>query len=409
MDLSGFCRYCLTEDDAKTPIVEDPDGLAEKINMCLPNKFSEEDPFPKMICNGCHRKLLETYNFFMCIQETENHFRGILDQMNQPPSDCDVEAPTVRRPSKRKSGPCKRLPVKSPKKTAHTDVAEKNEDSSKNEDDPSESLTEKQDKPLHVCEICDRTFQNLLAFNTHVLNHNNEPPTISCESCGYTTQHRSSMYRHQKRHLKQSKYTCSECNKNFITESSLNEHKNKHTGDKPFKCESCKKSFSLSRYLATHMRLIHGDTVSYVCTQCGRKFDDRSSLALHRRTHKRAMSCLCDICGKELSSREHLKLHKRLHTGEKPNVCSFCGKGFAKQCTLVLHLRTHTGEKPYQCDQCGKTFSQRSSYVIHYRKHTGARPYVCACGSGFVCRAMLTAHEKTCAFVFPINMYQSMY
>jgi len=34
-----------------------------------------------MICNGCHRKLLETYNFFMCIQETENHFRGILDQM----------------------------------------------------------------------------------------------------------------------------------------------------------------------------------------------------------------------------------------------------------------------------------------------------------------------------------------
>jgi len=40
MDLSGFCRYCLTEDDAKTPIVEDPDGLAEKINMCLPNKVS---------------------------------------------------------------------------------------------------------------------------------------------------------------------------------------------------------------------------------------------------------------------------------------------------------------------------------------------------------------------------------
>jgi len=314
----------------------------------------------------------------------------------------------IFRPSKRKSGPCKRLSVKSPKKNANVDVA-LNSNQNASIDESSDGLTEKQDKPMHVCEICDRSFQNLLAFNTHVTNHNNEPATISCESCGYTTQHRSSMYRHQKRHLKQSKYTCSECNKNFITESLLNEHKNKHTGDKPFKCESCKKSFSLSRYLTTHMRLIHGDTVSYVCTQCGRKFEDRSSLALHRRTHKRAMSCLCDICGKELSSREHLKLHKRLHTGEKPNVCSFCGKGFAKQCTLVLHLRTHTGEKPYQCDQCGKTFSQRSSYVIHYRKHTGARPYVCACGNGFVCRAMLTAHEKTCAFVFPMNMYQPMY
>lgn len=43
MDLSGFCRYCLTEDDAKTPIVEDPDGLVEKINMCLPNKVSNHN------------------------------------------------------------------------------------------------------------------------------------------------------------------------------------------------------------------------------------------------------------------------------------------------------------------------------------------------------------------------------
>lgn len=40
MDLSGFCRFCLTEDDAKTVIIEDPDGLAEKINICLPNKVS---------------------------------------------------------------------------------------------------------------------------------------------------------------------------------------------------------------------------------------------------------------------------------------------------------------------------------------------------------------------------------
>ncbi|XP_050535316.1 zinc finger protein 664-like [Daktulosphaira vitifoliae] len=407
MDLSGFCRFCLSDEEAQISINADPD-LIEKINLCLPNKFSEEDSFPKMICNNCHQKLLETYNFFICIQDTENHYRGILSETkpHTSESDSEIKPLTITRPSKRKSGPCQRISVKSSNKLfSEETLTIQNGESTEVQDVP----IKQQSKPIYVCEICDRQFQNLLAFNTHVLNHNNEPPAISCESCGYTTQHRSSMYRHQKRHLKQSKFTCSECNKSFITESLLNEHKNKHTGDKPFKCEACKKSFSLSRYLATHMRLIHGDTVSYVCNQCGRKFEDRSSLALHRRTHKRAMSCLCDICGKELSSREHLKLHKRLHTGEKPNVCTYCGKGFAKQCTLVLHLRTHTGEKPYQCDQCGKTFSQRSSYVIHYRKHTGSRPYVCACGNGFVCRAMLSAHEKTCAFVFPMNMYQTMY
>jgi len=94
------------------------------------------------------------------------------------------------------------LSFKSPKKTAHAEIVVKNEDQRKSVDESPDSLTEKQDITLHVCEICDRTFQNLLAFNTHVLNHNNEPPIISCESCGYTTQHQSYMYRYQERHLK---------------------------------------------------------------------------------------------------------------------------------------------------------------------------------------------------------------
>lgn len=58
MDLSGFCRFCLTEDDAKTPIAEDPDGLVEKINKCLPTKVSD-------IYIYTYYKIVNYYNFIM--------------------------------------------------------------------------------------------------------------------------------------------------------------------------------------------------------------------------------------------------------------------------------------------------------------------------------------------------------
>lgn len=37
MDLSGFCRFCLSDEEAQISINEDSD-IIEKINSCLPNK-----------------------------------------------------------------------------------------------------------------------------------------------------------------------------------------------------------------------------------------------------------------------------------------------------------------------------------------------------------------------------------
>jgi len=68
MDLSGFCRYCLTEDDAKTPIVEDPDGLAEKINMCLPNKVSNNiKNIDDIIIDYANYNNYYNYNFILLL------------------------------------------------------------------------------------------------------------------------------------------------------------------------------------------------------------------------------------------------------------------------------------------------------------------------------------------------------
>ncbi|KAM4033794.1 gastrula zinc finger protein XlCGF66.1-like isoform 2-T2 [Anomaloglossus baeobatrachus] len=139
----------------------------------------------------------------------------------------------------------------------------------------------------------------------------------------------------------------------------------------------------------------HRDNHLFSCTECGKCFSKKVSLASHLKTHSTQKPYSCSDCGKSFTHKSVLVRHQKIHSGEKPFVCSDCYKCFVQKSDLIYHQRLHTGEKPYPCSDCGKRFSHKSVLVRHQKIHTGEKPHVCPrCGKSFIQKTHLKRHQK---------------
>ena len=79
----------------------------------------------------------------------------------------------------------------------------------------------------------------------------------------------------------------------------------------------------------------------------------------------------CTECGKCFQGKPQLTVHRRSHCGEKSFECTVCSKRFTSSTRLAKHSRIHSGQKPYKCHMCDKVFSVSSSLNTHMRVHMG--------------------------------------
>ncbi|XP_041978660.1 zinc finger protein 835-like isoform X7 [Aricia agestis] len=174
-------------------------------------------------------------------------------------------------------------------------------------------------------------------------------------------------------------------------------------------CDICGKIFQFRYQLIVHRRY-HGETKPFTCHVCGSTFANPVELSRHGKCHLAAgdpaerqakrlaqdKPYACTTCHKTFSRKEHLDNHVRSHTGETPYRCQFCAKTFTRKEHMVNHVRKHTGETPHRCEICKKSFTRKEHFMNHVMWHTGETPHHCQiCGKKYTRKEHLVNHMRS--------------
>ncbi|XP_053622924.1 uncharacterized protein LOC128682308 [Plodia interpunctella] len=252
-----------------------------------------------------------------------------------------------------------------------------------------------------TCGICDKQFKtSRYLYRHHKLVH--APAPHECDRCGKRFPLPTKLRQHMLLHTGEKPHKCSDCGKSFRALYSLNTHRLLHTNEKPYKCQYCPYACRDNSTLRRHHERHTGTLVLFQCSDCGRKFDNRSKLKTHvlerhfadqkmvpcpqcsgkfrsdvslkkhiRMVHEKAFTAKCEVCDAEISSRYNMAAHLRKHLQVKPYRCRYkqCNKRFKDMNSLKKHSRIHKPDEQYSCDVCGRLFARRHRLNTHMRQH----------------------------------------
>ncbi|XP_045583133.1 zinc finger protein 813 isoform X2 [Procambarus clarkii] len=222
-----------------------------------------------------------------------------------------------------------------------------------------------------VCETCGVEYRTFKRITYHLPRCS--PGPYPCNVCAllFTTQ-KELNYHKKKLHKDEKCFVCEECGKSFQRRTSLQKHAiNWHESNSamgPFKCELCPKKFIRRIYLTNHKLRMHGLDKKFLCQVCGNKFMTQNSLMAHMEVHNEHKRFECTFCKKKFKRKEKLKYHERIHTGERPFHCQLCVRGFVSKTKLDEHVSRHRGDRRYRCSYCTKTYAGAWDLKQHVRK-----------------------------------------
>jgi KRAB domain-containing zinc finger protein len=222
--------------------------------------------------------------------------------------------------------------------------------------------------------------------------------TYLCDTCGSILKDILCLAGYQGERARHKPYYCGACGRQFWFNTPIRQCWKQPSGQKFFRREEGRDSAKTCRGHVLEKTYTHGEGGMGFLITFGfpQHQAPPSRMQVHENTelgedfHSGQRHHECSECGKVFTYRNTLARHQRVHTGEKLYECCECGKFFRQSYDLFKHQTVHTGEKLYQCSKCGKFFSSKSNLIRHQEVHTGARPYECSeCGKAFTQRPNL--------------------
>ncbi|XP_020639279.3 zinc finger protein 131 isoform X2 [Pogona vitticeps] len=116
----------------------------------------------------------------------------------------------------------------------------------------------------------------------------------------------------------------------------------------------------------------------------------------------------CEKCNRTFKLYYHFKEHMKTHSTESYK-CDLCNKRYLRESALKQHLtcyhieesgankKQRPGKKIHVCQYCDKQFDHFGHFKEHLRKHTGEKPFECSnCHERFARNSTLKCHLTAC-------------
>lgn len=165
-------------------------------------------------------------------------------------------------------------------------------------------------------------------------------------------------------------------------------------------CDYCEDMFYSKKDILKHIRRTHSNQQNYfVCNICGKSFNDKSNLFIHRTAHNDASDIRCYICSETFKDRIELKTHRtNVHVSvfleNSDFVCELCNKSFKLEIALGNHKKkVHKLNNPYKCTECNEVFPNKNTLNAHCSTHLNKSLYACKlCDKKFQHKPTLITH-----------------
>ena len=217
--------------------------------------------------------------------------------------------------------------------------------------------------------------------------------------------------------LDPSELTCDICHKSFPALYKLKIHKLIHSDSFPFMCTKCGKGFNNKYKLQSHekKKLCESESLkaekvskppktvnltTYDCNECPMTFNLVKELKKHiQLVHrvKEQLTCIhCSVvCRSQKTLITHLKVVHNDHDSGLKCTCGVCGKKFQKLSNLEDHILRHSEIKQFGCMYCPKRCATKQDLDRHLRSHSGEATFMCQfCSRTFVHRKTYANHVR---------------